>query len=427
MIIVESKKEWDIFLSHWGNYPSIIFPVWKDPFLRPNSTDLSFLYIRFPNEEFILPIDHNDCQSFKWEASYLFLSNQTKTIWDKKSFLQTELGRGMTNLFDLQSYSFFLQNELKPIDDEINNLTSFWTRMGEDRNLGKIIPIVKWISVFQKLNLTPSKTLNSLWVNDKIIPILSEIEKLGLPVDRKKFLDKWPHLPHLLNEVNGETRVYTEYNPYTMTSRPTNRHGGINWGALNKEDGTRRIISAGDGKELFMLDYDAYHLRLIAKLLKIPVPQTSLHQQFADEWGISYKEAKSRTFRILYGGANEEDKKINFFRVVDEALKEWGAIWRKRGYIQTAAGRLIYNKWIQDWTPIKGFNYLLQATETEFNMQTLLILKENNLPLPIMYNYDSFMWELPKDSTNMAHQLRHVIEKNGFPAKGSWGKTYDDL
>ena len=37
---------------------------------------------------------------------------------------------------------------------------------------------------------------------------------------------------------------YTQYNPYTSTGRPSNRYNGINYAALNKEDGTRdRFVS----------------------------------------------------------------------------------------------------------------------------------------------------------------------------------------
>ena len=32
---------------------------------------------------------------------------------------------------------------------------------------------------------------------------------------------------------------YTEYNLYTSTGRPSNKFGGVNFAALNKEDGSR--------------------------------------------------------------------------------------------------------------------------------------------------------------------------------------------
>jgi len=427
MVIIETQKEYSHFLSNWNSQTSIIFPVWVDPFLRPIGNQISFLYVRFINDDYILPLNHNDCLNLEFDINELSKSIQTKIIWDKKSFLQSELSDKITNLVDLQCQVFFTKNELISVDDTIKNLCSFYIRNGSERGLGKIIPIVKWIAALQGLTNSVSFDITDIWIDKKMIPILSEIERMGIPVDVKKFSDRWPNNTHLLNHSETGTRVYTEYNPYTITSRPTNRHSGINWGALNKEDGTREVIRADAGKELFMLDYDAFHLRLIGKLLKIPLPETSIHQMFADQWGIEYNEAKSKTFRILYGGVTEEDRKIPFFKAVDDALLLWGDTWKRRGWIQTAAGRLIYNNWITDWTPIKGFNYLLQATETEFNMQTLSKISDEKLPLPIMYNYDSFMWELDAGDTIMAHKLRKIIESIGIPAKSYWGKTYNDL
>ncbi len=41
---------------------------------------------------------------------------------------------------------------------------------------------------------------------------------------------------------------WTEYHPYTLTSRPSNNFGGINYAALNKDDGSRdRFVSRFDG------------------------------------------------------------------------------------------------------------------------------------------------------------------------------------
>jgi hypothetical protein len=427
MIIIETENEYSNFISRWNSEVSIVVPIWVDPFLRPEYTRLSFLYVRFRNEDFILPIEHTDCVNFKYDVEALSQSIQTKIIWDKKGFLQSEWGDRLQNITDLQSQSFFTKNEFLDFEESFKELCSFYIRLGSERDLGKIVPIVKWISVLQRMTSKIPFDTEPIWIDKNMIPILSEMEKMGIPVDGEKFLDKWPSHKHLLKQTRTGIRVYSEYNPYTVTSRPTNRHSGINWGALNKEDGTRQIIKAGDGKELYMLDYDAFHPRLIGKLLNIPLPTASVHQTFADEWGIPYADAKSRVFRILYGGVRDEDTGIPFFKAVRDALEMWGDVWTRRGYIQTAAGRIIRNEWIPEWTPIKGFNYLLQAVETEFNMQTLSRIMDEKLPIPIMYSYDSFMWELDAGDTVTAHNLRKIVDGLGIPTKASWGMTYDDL
>ena len=63
------------------------------------------------------------------------------------------------------------------------------------------------------------------WVDDTMIPILSDIERKGIQADRGKFFDRCSDNRKSL----WFSRTFTEYNPYTITSRPSNRHLGINY------------------------------------------------------------------------------------------------------------------------------------------------------------------------------------------------------
>ena len=175
-------------------------------------------------------------------------------------------------------------NRLYPYDDKIEVLTNFYTRLGVKDNLGKSIPIMRFIGVlegivddFGKLNPTFG------WVDDTMIPILSDIERLGIQVDREKFLDRWKDNKKSL----WFSRTFTEYNPYTITSRPSNRHLGINYSALNKKDGSREVFIPQKGKSFVQFDYDAYHVRLIGKMIGYDLPKTSVHQWLANQYNLS--------------------------------------------------------------------------------------------------------------------------------------------
>ena len=265
-------------------------------------------------------------------------------------------------------------------------------------------------------------TTNS-WIDDTMIPILSEIEQYGLNVDRKKFIDRWPHnAKQLLNDT-----IFTEYNPYIITSRPSNRHGGINFGALNKNDGTRDVFIPIKGKLFLQFDYDAYHVRIIAKLIKFKLPQGSIHQWLADQYGCSYEESKGRTFRILYGGVSDEDRKIPFFDKVDKFIKNFQQESIERGYLQTPKGRKIPIGWIEQPNGLKYFNYLLQATETEFNIEAMSKLKKEGLPLPVLYSYDAFLYEFDDSEVETIKKVKAVLESYGFPIKADWGTDYGKL
>jgi hypothetical protein len=422
MIIVESKKEIKQFLDYWENEPSTIIPIWEDLERHPMTCDISFLYVGFKNLHFILPFNHNDCEKLEIDLSK---SKKEKWAWNKKGLLQTNLN--IKNTKDIQSSLFFEDNKLYPYKEKIEGLTNFYTRLGMRDGLGKSIPIMRFIEVLEGIekdfdNLQPPNT----WIDDTMIPILSEIEQKGVHVDREKFIDRWPDNKKSL----WFSKTFTEYNPYTITSRPSNRHLGINYSALNKSDGSREIFIPPKGKKFVQFDYDAYHVRIIAKMVKYKLPDTSVHQWLADQYGCSYDESKGRTFKILYGGVTDEDRKIPFFDKVDRFIRKMQEESVRNGYIKTPKGRRIPIGWIEQPTGQKYFNYLLQATETEFNIEVIKKLKKNSLPLPILYTYDSFLFELAEEAPKDVQWLKDVqstIESFGFPTRMSFGKDYSQV
>ena len=424
MIIVETNKEKETFLQYWNTEESKIIPIWEDLDRHPMTNGLSFLYVRFRDEEtddgyvpidFILPFNHNDCEKLEIDLS---TSNQTKWIWNKKGFLQTDIK--INNLKDVQTSLFFENFKIYPFGDRLEVLTSFYTRMGIRDGLGKSIPIMKWGEVLQGIVGEWDIEHTNNWVDETMIPILSDIERKGIQVDREKFFDRWSDNRKSL----WFSHTFTEYNPYTITSRPSNRHLGINYGALNKSDGSRDVFVPKKGKLFLQFDYDAYHVRIIGKLIKYKLPDTSVHQWLADQYGCDYGESKGRTFRILYGGVSDEDRKIPFFDKVDKFISKMQNEAVRNGYLQTPKGRKIPLGWIEKPNAQKFFNYILQATETEFNIEVLNKLKKLQLPLPILYTYDSFLFEFDDSEVETIKLIKSVLESYGFPVKADWGSDY---
>ena len=418
-MIVESHSEKEQFLDYWGNESSIVIPIWEDLERHPMTCDLSFLYVAFENLHFVIPFKHNDCEPLDIDLSK---STQPKWVWNKKGLLQTNLG--IQNQKDIQTSLFFNNNKLYPMRDKIEVLTNFYTRLGIKDNLGKSISIMKFMEVLEGVvddfgKLTPTFG----WVDDTMIPILSDIERKGIQVDREKFLDRWKDNKKSL----WFSRTFTEYNPYTITSRPSNRHLGINYSALNKKDGSREVFIPQKGKSFVQFDYDAYHVRLIGKMIGYKLPDTSVHQWLADQYGCSYDESKGRTFRILYGGVSDEDRKIPFFDKVDEFIRKMHEESIKNGYLTTPKGRKIPLGWIEQPTAQKYFNYLLQATETEFNIEVMKKLKDESLPLPILYTYDSFLFEFTPEEKQIVKKVKLILESFGFPTKVEFGNDYSEL
>ena len=422
MIIVESNKEREEFLQRWNNEPSVIIPIFSDLEKHPMNNELSFLFVRMGNTDFILIYNHIDGKSHHLD---LTTSTQPKWVWNKKGLLQMDTK--IQNLFDISTYTFFQRNEL--IADEVQSqpFISHYNRLGIRENLGKIAPLMKWgeylTSFVDKLNLpTPTPS----WIDSDVIPLLSDIERYGVRVDGEKFLDRYPQATkHLSNNT-----LYTEYNPYTITSRPSNRFGGINFSALNKKDGTREVFIPKEGHIFLQMDYDAYHPRIIGKMVHYPLPQTSVHQWLADQYGVPYDESKGITFQLLYGGIPEEFDSIPYYKKVREYIEKLWENVSQRGHINTLYRNIPLSS-IEDANPQKVFNYLLQATETELNIRTmkrvLEFIKQTEIELTL-YTYDSFLFSYPLDTPKEhALKLKELIEMGGFPIKASWGTDYSKL
>ena len=87
--------------------------------------------------------------------------------------------------------------------------------------------------------------------------------------------------------------------------------------------------------------------------------------------------------------------------------------------------------WVEDPNPQKVFNYLLQAIETEMNIDTIgLILKcieKTDIKL-ILYTYDSLLFDYPINTNTIClKEIKDIAERNGFPVKAAWGENYGKL
>ena len=96
----------------------------------------------------------------------------------------------------------------------------------------------------------------------------------------------------------------------------------------------------------------------------------------------------------------------------------------RNGFVTTPKGRKIPLEWIEQPNAQKFFNYILQATETEFNIEVLKKLVENDT-VPILYTYDSFLFEL--SDKNQVEGIKAVLESYGFPVRMDVGNNYSEV
>jgi hypothetical protein len=426
MVIVENSHDVSHIAEKLQKYKSYWYPVWSDTTRHYMNNMVSFVFIRCDDTDFIYPLDHVDCISGNMkELKTLWNTATTKWVWDKKSWLSVI---DDSNCNDIMSYCF-INNYSTNHETFFKQYHEFMYKIGYREHINKYISIFELGDAIQKIfnsinfNLSiDHKTFD--WFNMKYIPLLAKIEKTGIHVNQSIFNKKWIYND---NDIVDD-KVYTKYNPFTLTGRPSNTHNGVNYAALSKSDGSRdAFISNG----IFLqLDYDAYHPRIIGKLIKYDLPVTPVHKWFADLYGCDVESAKTLTFRLLYGGIYDEFAELPYFKDVKAFIDKFYDSTLYNDYIQTP-NRKIPLHWVENKNPQKVFNYLLQAIETEINIDKMWkifeIIDNTDIKL-VLYTYDSFLFDVPSnvDKAKLA-ELKTVLECNGFPVKAKWGYKYSDL
>ena len=286
-----------------------------------------------------------------------------------------------------------------------------------------MIPILKHLEYCRKLcRLLESEVelindSDNMTYNNEVLVNLSYIEENGLQTT--------------------EGMVYSEYNIYTSTGRPSNRFGGMNFAALNKKDGSReKFISRYKNGVLVEMDYDGYHLRLIADRIGYEFSQGSVHKHMAGLYGVDYDEAKSLSFQYLYGYIPDEIRSNNeYFNKVHTYIQGlWSQYKSKEFIVSDIYSKKIYKKNLVDMNANKLFNYTIQLMETESNMKVLseLIPKIDNDDYKsklVLYNYDAFVFDFNmEDGLDYLMKVKGILEQKGkFPVKVSWGLNYHEM
>ena len=409
MVIVNTDILFNQLNQQIQKKPFVLLQIYSDVKAHPQENRVSCYYVDFQDEQYIVPIHHTE----KYQDEIQMIeTNQTIFVQDLKQYHHNTLVFGK-DIRDM-NWSYYLQHN-KPYDSE-QHLTSahhHYNRLHHDKkNINDLIPLVKHLEYFKPIaeDLFESYTEQ----DQTLLENLYQIERNGLKTYEKI--------------------VYSEYNPYTSTGRPSNRFGGMNFAALNKSDGSReQFISRFNNGVLVEMDFDAYHLRLIGEIVDYRFPKGSVHEHMGKLYGLPYEEAKALSFKYLYGGITDEVSDNPFFSKVNDYIKLLWKDFQTNNFVESYIyNRKIYRKNLQDMNPNKLFNYMIQLMETENNIKILNELQpklqqyESKL---ILYNYDAFLFDFnPKEGLEFLNIVKQTIESDGeYPVKISKGVNYHDM
>ena len=378
---------------------------------------LSLLYVKLlSGKEFILPFNHSETLDLEIPS----LDSDTKKYTYDRKKLNHYIK--LTNVIDVNLMQYMNEGTPITIEETDTNSHNFLNmRYYKKDSINTIIPVLKHLEksrkiakILQDVIAKHSSSVNMSY-NDEVLDNLSYIENNGI---------------HTI-----ENTVFSEYNIYTSTGRPSNRYGGINFAALNKKDGSRKpFVSRFKNGVLVEMDFDAYHLRLIADKIDYEFPSGSVHEHMAEFYGVDYEEAKTLSFKYLYGFIPHDVVQINpyFSRVYDYIEELWKEFNSKEFIVSDIYNRQLHKKNLGDMNANKLFNYTIQLMETENNMRALTKLipkiKDYKSKL-ILYSYDSFLLDFNmEDGLDYLKKVKQILEQDSkYPVKVSWGLNYHEM
>lgn len=450
MHIAETNEEIEQLISTLRSEDCFIHAIPVDMEKHSSNNKISLLLFYFMATEmyWCLPINHNEamCRSDAIGDVIKTLKKSKrhkKIVCDKKSIVQllgTDCG-----FIDADIYRF-LENGILPKDVQYTNAHLFVKnnfRTNEDLNV--CIPLYKHFKMFMNL-AEEVKSLNIRNIDDKgfsfinatMSDLFAKIEANGLCVS-DEFTD-------IFGEEQGKhmkgNLVFSQYNLLTSTGRPSNRFAGVNYAALNKNDGSRNCFVSRYGNDgmLIMMDYNAFHPRLIAHLANFDMaaeenPYAYLAKHFFNKQVATDEDiavSKGFTFTQIYGGIDKKWLHIPYFKKVQEYIDHRWKFFEENEYMETPKyGRKIKHCHIENPTPNKLFNYILQAFETEMAVDTLGELTEylkGKQTLPVLYTYDSILFDAHKsDKRDVIKKIQKIMERDKFPVKVYAGKNYGDM
>lgn len=435
-MIVDTRDDLNALFGYIQNRKTLIVPVLADPQHHVVTNKITCIYVYTEDDvERIVPINHTEQIIGFSEDLQRFLDLRNVFVYDKKQWLQ--LG-GNGDVWGIKTLWWYTYNEAY---DESHYYTTahtfYWRRHTSLRNVNAMVPLMQHLAMCQKIRhyawpMCMNAELSESYQHfDSVYPeVFGRIESAGLCVTEDF------RMPDLINDG----LVYSNYNYHTTTGRPSNAYRGFNFAAMNKDDGTRdAFCSRFDRGALIEMDFDAYHVRLIARLIGYTLPAGSVHEYFGKFYFDTeqltteqYEQSKQITFRLLYGGIDSEFLTIPFFQQVNDLVYKLWKQWKSRGYIETPIlKRVISKDAVQNMTANKLFNYFLQAVESEVSVQKLrqcqMLLNTYETKM-ILYTYDSILFDVPiHEAKELLPQLKNILEQGNFPVKVSAGNIYSKM
>jgi hypothetical protein len=388
---------------------------------HPALQNISLIYIRWikSHKGYILCVNHSESLSLQLADIIVRLSkvNNIYTL-DKKAVLH-HFPTLSPQLIDVQLISSYYTIQDINIDQYESKVESDFKHKYYTDEPSTLIPIAKhyekWENVYDHIErvirIVSENIDEYAFLNHYLAPLFYNIEKQGIKLSKEPFIEHFKTLPNPKFSVS-KGKIYTQYNLYTLTGRPSNAFNGVNFAALNKTNGERAAFIPENDK-LVEIDFKAYHPTIIAKLAGYEFTG-NIYEQLANEFpGSTPETIKELVFQQLYGGVRKDFQDKPFFAEVNNYTNQ---LWNssENGAIGAQFGKRFTKQIIENPTPQKLLNYIVQNTETIFNVvqfsAVMNLLKDKNTKI-ILYTYDSILLDYDS-SENLLDSITSLLKFN---------------
>jgi hypothetical protein len=411
--LIEDLNHIDILskIKHQAAYVEVI-PTSHN--LHPVENEICALYIR-PRDDskgYIIPVNHSETINSTIEDCLKVL-NSIENIYvrDRKEFL----------------HYFCIKHCYQPspsphtyIPQLTQAHTYIYNKYLNTQKLNTIVPIVKHYETCEQNYNNFKGEINPFY--NKSALVFNQLERAGIKVDQSLFEQYF--------DKEANEFIYTQYNLNTLTTRPSNAFGGINFSTLNKDNGERNCFIPRN--DLFIeMDISAYHPTLLASLLDYDFGDVDIHNSFAQMYGVDYAKAKEITFKQLYGGIWKEYKEIEFFKKTQVYIDDLWKQFETQGYIKCPiSDHKFIKSEMEGMNPQKLLNYLLQNLETANNVLILWdifkILRGKNTKL-VLYVFDSFLFDMDENEQDILQEIINVFKTKNLQTKIKKGTNYNNI
>ena len=429
--IIETDEQIQLLknLGRKGGYVEVIS---SNDNYHPLLTSTVAVYLRplDHHEGYIIPINHDEGLNLHKNRVYDILREYT-TLYtlDKKQLMYHFVLPSVIDLSLLYSMTNYNRLELARSNSTCN---WYYNRFYQFKQINAIIPISK---LFEKCEDNYNTVYRILqyeipngfdFYNKTATSVFFMIERAGLRIIHEQFLQLFK--PN--NEAYSieDNIVYTSYNLYNTTSRPTNAFNSINFAAIPKAPEFRKTIIPQN--DVFVeMDFDGYHLRLLCEQIGYELTDESAHVQLArlyfrkDEIAEEeYAKAKQINFHAIYGKIPPEYAFLKVFVKIDEYIKMLWKQFNELRYIEDPISGKRFTQELPDMHPQKLMNYMMQSLETSRNIlilkDVLMFLQDKKSKLAL-YTYDAFVFDFDKsDGKDTLESLEKIMNQGGkYPIK----------